>query len=129
MQPILRKSLGSTVAIACLALVGCAKSEPERPENENLSKLMQAYVDASGELGHAPRNLKELQPYLEKQGDPDKILVSPRDQQPYEIRWGVSLRGFSPDVKMPAIIAYEKDGVDGERCVLTISGMTFMEDA
>jgi hypothetical protein len=113
-----------------LVLVGCSRSDPaiEKPENANLAQLLQAYSEASGQLGHSPKNMAELRPFLEKQGDPEKILVSPRDHKPYEIRWGVSLRGFSPDIKMPAIVAYEQEGVDGERCVLTISGMLFMDE-
>jgi hypothetical protein len=114
-----------------LALLGCARSDPssERPENPNLAQLLQAYNEANAQLGHSPKNMTELRPFIEKQGNPDTILKSPRDHQPYEIRWGVSLRGFSPDTKMPAIVAYEKTGVEGERCVLTLSGIIFMEEA
>jgi hypothetical protein len=116
--------------IACLVLSGCAKPEPqvESEEVTNLSRIQQAYLEAATRLGHPPQNLNELRPYLVKQGNPDQLLRSPRDGQLYEIRWGVSTRGFSPDTKLPAILAWERDGVDGERWVLTVSGTMLMED-
>lgn len=131
MGATLRCAFGACCVLATFILVGCGKEPPivQQSETENLSRVLQAYAEAAGTLGRPPRNMGELRPYLEKQGDPEKFLSSPRDGKPYEIRWGVSMRGFSPDVKLPAILAYEQDGLHGERVVLTVSGAMLMTDA
>lgn len=130
MERAFRCGFRASCALATLLLAGCARNTPivEQSETENLSRVLQAYSEAAGALGHPPKNMRELRPYLEKQGDPDKILTSPRDGKPYEIRWGVSMRGFAPDVKLPAILAYEQEGLHGERVVLTVSGAMLMTD-
>jgi hypothetical protein len=120
-------TLGFVVAV----LVGCARndqSEVNHAEFENLSKIHSAYTEAIGKLGHTPKDMKEFRPFLEKQGDPDKLLVSSFDKQPYVILWNVRLQGVSGGSKIPAIIAFDRNGVGGERHVLTITGVTIMSD-
>ena len=48
------------------------------------------------------------------------MLVSPRDNQPYVIRWGLAPEGsgpMGPEPPKPMIIAYEKSGAEGTRYV------------
>jgi len=50
-------------------------------------------------------------------GDPEQYLRSPRDNQPYVIIYGSPLDSDGRDI----ILAYEKDGLDGKRYVITLS--------
>jgi hypothetical protein len=120
-------ALGLVLAL----LAGCAKVEQvevDRTDFENLAKIQYAYTEANHKLGHAPRDMKEFRPFLEKQGDADRLLISSFDRQPYVILWNVNMQGFSREAKMPAIIAFDRVGSDGERHVLTIAGITIMSD-
>jgi hypothetical protein len=112
-----------------VAVIGCSHSPPPPKVNEfeNLNKIQQAYTDAFNRLGRGPADFQEFRPFLQKYGNPDEILISSHDKQSYEIRWGVSLRTMTETRKAP-IIAYEKQGVKGERYVLTTAGILTMTD-
>jgi hypothetical protein len=47
--------------------------------------------------------------------DVGSIFTSPRDGQPYVVRYGVAQQGPSPTGAPP--VAYEQTGVGGRRCV------------
>jgi hypothetical protein len=89
--------------------------------------LFAAYSDARQKLGRPPRSLEELKARLETYGASEQRLISPRDGAPYVIVWGVDmhdLRNLDP----PAVIAYEREGADGQRVVLTIMGVVRMTE-
>lgn len=110
--------LGAVLA----ALLGCSKPPPE-PEDAaavNLRRIAQAFDVAEYKLRRAPRDEGELRRFLGETGaavDPDQLLRSPRDGQPYVIRYGSRL---DPDGRN-TVLAHEKDGVGGRRYVITLS--------
>jgi hypothetical protein len=88
------------------------------PEAEAILHIGQAYRDSYTARKKPPASTKDLAPYLAKYGDPDKVLVSPSDGQPYEITWGV-VPGRPPgSIKVSPFLVCEKSGKDGKRYVL-----------
>jgi hypothetical protein len=85
-----------------------------------------AYVKATDTLDRAPESLQDIMPYLkELEADPNTILISPDDGEPYVIIWGVDYRapGNQP------VIAYEKTGKDGKRYVCQINLVVHLNEA
>lgn len=112
--------------LAEIALMGCARTSkpPENKAADNLRKISQAYDIAMYKNRHPPQDAEELKPFLKEvsqQEDPDAILVSPNDHQPYEIVWGVNL---DKATEINAILAHEKQGIDGQRFVITVARIT-----
>ena len=114
--------------VCCLAvlIVGCSGGEVGKPlapdeltpEVEAILHVGQAYRDAYTARKKPPASSKDLRPYLAKFGDPDKVLVSPNDGQPYEITWGV-VPGRPPrSMKVSPFLVCEKSGKGGKRYVL-----------
>jgi hypothetical protein len=88
------------------------------PEAEAILHVGQAYRDAYTALKKPPASIKDLKPYLAKFGDPDKVLISPSDGQPYEITWG-QVPGRPPrSIKVNPFLVCENRGKDGKRYVL-----------
>jgi hypothetical protein len=114
-----------------LTVTGCAPSVPQPALNpahtENLTKIERAFDQAFEKLGRAPENADQLKPFLQEYGEPEEILRSPHDGQPYEIIWGVNFRKVRFSMP-PPIVAYEKQGVNGKRYVLTVMGVVAMTD-
>lgn len=113
------------VAYACglavLVLMGC--SNDKKPveltkDEEAIKNVGLAYRDASNALKRGPANLNELKPYLKKYGDPEQLLISPNDGQPYEIIWGIVPLRQSQSAFLKRFLAYEKTGKDGKRYAL-----------
>jgi hypothetical protein len=88
------------------------------PEAEAILHVGQAYRDAYTARKKPPSSIKDLKPYLTKFGDPDKVLISPSDNQPYEITWGVVPRHPPRSMKVSPFLVSEKNGKDGKRYVL-----------
>jgi hypothetical protein len=73
-----------------------------------------AYINAST-TGRPPRSFDDLLEHTERQ---PKQFLSVRDEQQFEVVWGVNLNN-APN----AILAWEKTAdVEGGRCVLMVSG-------
>src|SRR5262249_36269957 len=89
-----------------------------------LAHVAIAYTQADSRLGHPPKSAAELKPYLKEFGNPDELLISPNDGQPFVIIWGVdTTRGGPTDYKgMWAILAYEQKGASGKRTVADTRG-------
>src|SRR5262249_12620766 len=89
-----------------------------------LSKIAMAYSDAYSDLERGPKDAHELKRFLKQHGDPDELLISPNDKQPYVVIWGANPNGGGPtEYKgMFPILAYEKTGVGGRRAVTDIRG-------
>lgn len=118
------------LAILLSASAGCS-SKPSADvaavdETENLYKIERAYDAATKRLNRPPADVEQLKPFLREHGDPDTILKSPRDGQPYVIIFNADIRkGFEMP---PPIVAHEKAGVNGKRYVLTVMGVVSMSD-
>lgn len=114
---------------AGLGLAGCQGSKPDvRPANaEGLKTVSNAYLQATTKLNRAPKSLDELKPYLPSGTDPNGLLTSPNDGEPYVILWGTDPRA-GMDLK-PLVIGYEKNGKGGSRFVFTAMGVMQMTDA
>jgi hypothetical protein len=121
-----RKLFGGPLLLL-LVLTGCRRgpdvvafSEAEK----NLTKVAMAYSDAHGRLGHGPKNAEELKPFLKPFGDPEELLVSPNDGQPFVVVWGANPTGGGPTPYkgMFPILAYEKEGKGGRRAVTDVRG-------
>jgi hypothetical protein len=88
-----------------------------------LSKIAAAYTDAHDQLGRAPKDPEELKPFLKQFGNPDELLVSPNDGEPYVIIWGANPQGGPTEYKgMFPILAHERKGAGGKRAVTDIRG-------
>jgi hypothetical protein len=117
--------LGPTLLLAALA--GC-KSGPNvvalSASEQNLTFIALAYLEAHGKLGRGPKNAEELKPFLKEHGDPDQILTSPNDGQPYVVVWDADPTRGGPTAyrQMWAILAYERKGSGGKRAVTDIRG-------
>jgi hypothetical protein len=107
--------------VAVLFLAGCSSHKGPAQLNKDEEALVQvglAYRDASNALKRGPESIKELKTYLKKYGDPDALLVSPRDGQPYQIVWGLLPLRPTKTAQMKRFLAYEKSGKDGKRYAL-----------
>jgi hypothetical protein len=130
-RPILRFAAQFTwlFFLLCAALAGCARATlpvVKQQDTSNLTTISLAYNRATDKLGRPPKDLDELKPHLKELGDPDAILRSPHDGQPYVILFGRNIRKV--DVMPPPIIAYEQQGANGSRYVLTAMGVQPMSD-
>jgi hypothetical protein len=85
-------------------------------EQQNLSRIATAYLDAEARLGRPPKDVEELKPFLKDLGNPDDMLSSPNDGLPYAIVWGTNVKE-SRSGGFP-ILAYEQKGKDGQRLVV-----------
>ena len=115
---------------ACLTgCGGCGSSGPiilpQSDAEKNLTNIVLAYLDAQEEIHHNPKNAEEIKPFLKRFGDPNQILVSPTDGEPYVVVWGAGLQGGpTPYHQMFPIIAYEKKGSGGKRAIVDVRGRT-----
>jgi hypothetical protein len=107
-----------------LALWGCSDA-PEIPkipaEQQHLLYILRAYCRFNGERQRTPTSLDELKPLLKEFGDPEKIVLSPRDGQPYVLVGGLDIRRAPSGGVLP-VVAYERIGVDGKRQVIDLRG-------
>ncbi len=128
-----------TSAVLLAPLAGCSKgggeeeNNPGSPENQHImqmASLVRAYK--STHKGQVPASSEALKTWA--QGVPkelekmkitnlDDVLVSPRDQEPYQIAPApTGRRAMGP----PRIVVYEKTGVRGKHKVA--SGMGSVEE-
>jgi hypothetical protein len=111
---------GGVFCPAVLLLVGCGSRQPVElsKEEKAIVQIGLAYRDASAVLKRGPKSLAELKPYLNKYGDPEQLLVSPSDDQPYQIVWGVIPSRPAKSSQTNPLLVYEKTGKHGKRYVL-----------
>jgi hypothetical protein len=115
--------------MAALTLgAGCG----ERPianleDTRRLGAIQYAYQEAIRNLRRPPRGLEEIKPHLATIGDPEVLLVSPRDGQPYVIVWNIDVENAPTDP--PTIYAFEKVGAEGKRYVLSTLDIAPVNDA
>ena len=120
-RPVRATRAGLLAAVLVLGCTPAAKQPvPLGQDEQALVNVGLAYRDASNALQRGPANENELKPYLKKYGDPDKLLVSPRDGQPYHITWGLTPSRPSPKAIGQRFLVYEKAGKDGKRYALDL---------
>jgi hypothetical protein len=86
---------------------------------DQFRRIAAAYNQAA-QRSRGPVTANDLKQFLKGNGDPDALLVSPRDGQPIVIVPGVSSNMEQGDEQM--IVAYEQTGVDGKRVTVDIRG-------
>lgn len=114
--------------VTCL-FGGCESRKSDVPVGdaaENIRKLALAYVEyAAANKGVGPADKPTLANFLAKDNvlsaeEAEAFFVSPRDNQPYVIRW--RQRPMGPPVgnnpPQPNIIIFESTGADGTRHVV-----------
>jgi hypothetical protein len=107
-----------------LAFSGCG-GEPEIPkipeEQQNILFILRAYCKFNGQQHRTPASLDELKPVLKEFGDPEKIILSSRDGQPYVLVGGLDISRVPSGGVLP-VVAYERKGIDGKRQVVDLRG-------
>jgi hypothetical protein len=131
-RPTRRAATFGFMAVMLTGMSGCSgcwgDSKPHivplSASEERLRDITLAYMEANEKLGRGPKNADELKPHLTRFGNPDELLVSPNDGEPYVIVWGVDTsRGGPTDYQgMWQILAYEKKGAQGKRAVTDTRG-------
>jgi hypothetical protein len=99
-------------------IAGCGRANKPvvlNPDQEAILQVGRAYMEASQALKKPPSGMKVLKPYLKKYGDPDKLLVSPSDGQPYQINWGVMPSHTPKSLRQNPFLVYEQTGKGGKR--------------
>ena len=124
-RPIRSLLLGFLLVAA--VQTGCgpkAHVVPFSPAEHNLKHIAMAYNDATSQLNRPPKNAEELKRFLKEFGNPEELLVSPNDGQPYVIVWGVDpTRGGPTEYQgMWPVLAYERQGTGGARAITDIRG-------
>ena len=114
-----------------LCLAGCSAEVPESVQqegdvSENMRLLETAYREASSENNRPPKDQDELAAFLPEGAQLSDLLTSPQDGQPITIIYDVDLQASL--TMGPVVIAYEKQGRDGSRMVLTTMGVMAMSD-
>lgn len=112
----------------CVIAAGCQDKsgrelEPVESNVKNIAIFYGRYV--SQNRGRTPPNEEALKKFIAshpanelaalKITDVGQLFVSPRDKQPYVVRYGVVLPPPSPTGS--PVVAYEKEGVGGRRFV------------
>jgi hypothetical protein len=110
----------STILGACSA----PETFTEEPTKANLRQIAKAYAIFESDKKRPPRDVAELSDILAglhaiNLGPPaEEVLQSPRDKRPFVIIYGSREDGDAPE----AILAYEEQGAEGSRWVLTRGG-------
>jgi hypothetical protein len=109
-----------------VGLAGCGTGPnviPLSKAEKSLTNIALAYGEAHARLGHGPKDAEELKPYLKEFGNPDELLISPNDGEPFVVVWGANPRGGPTDYKQIfPVLAYEKKGTRGKRALTDIRG-------
>jgi len=122
----LARALVTLLVLSCLAFHGCSNSStplivetPLDPTHEKLLRIGMAYTRFSTSQKRPPKEWSDLKPILAETENADEPWRSARDGQPLVICWGVDLGKWKSWAKSTPVLAYEKQGVDGNRYVLT----------
>lgn len=127
------RALPLTLAV-CASFGGCSPSEvvvhaKVDPAQENLMRIGAAYQRYNTEFAKPPTSADQIKRFLKEFGNPDEMLRSPRDGQPYVICWGTDLAVPPKWAKSTPVLAYEKQGAQGKRYVMTtLRSVTLMTD-
>lgn len=119
--------LALALGLLLASVAGCGGSPAvvnvqEDKSAQNLQQIGAAYSMAAIKLGRPPRDANDLKEIL-KNGpgnpDPETILRSPDDNEPYVIVWNVNFMEVAKARgNVDVILAYEAKGKNGKRHVL-----------
>ena len=133
-------ALALSAGVACGVLAGCS-SGPKAESTEavaDLNAIGMAYGQFTARHGRPPRSAEELKAELAQIDgvNPDAVLISEDDGQPYVICWNVNVNrlsaavppagadeaGAAEPVIVSYVLAYEPSGAGGTRYVLFTGG-------
>jgi hypothetical protein len=125
------------------AAAGCGGSgKSNKAEEESpLKPLAKFYGDFINQhQGKVPQNQDEFKAFLQEPKnaaqlkgefgitDPEKLLISPRDNKPFTVCYGTMSKNQGPGGA--PVVAYEKEGVDGKRFVASaLGGVVELDEA
>jgi hypothetical protein len=127
---------------ALLAVAGCGSDEElNSPTAKRLKGIATYYLDlAFARSGKGPANEQELKKHLRRQERSDllshgvdpqiidsTLFVSERDQEPFVVRYGLSITEIGGGDKAP-LVAHEKTGKDGKRLAALANGKVVLVD-
>lgn len=116
-------------ALAAVIAVGGCGSRSEVPVGdaaESIRQLALAYVQYSAtNRGVGPADQESLTKFMVQRNglsreEAEAYLISPRDNQPYVVRWGQRPLGsgpIGPEPPKPSLIVFERTGANGTRYV------------
>jgi hypothetical protein len=122
-----RLSILAAVAVGSIAGCGGETATPDDLTSKYLSEIGQAYMTFLIAEKRQPKSLDEIRQTLQTlhladyASDPELVMRSPRDGQPFVVILGAASKGDGGDDKS-TIWAYEQTGADGKRYVLMLSG-------
>jgi hypothetical protein len=123
-RPFMSDHTGRARALFCAGLTllfaGCSGAvviNEGKKEEQNLRFIGRAYVKVCNANGQEPKDAEDLKAFLKEFGDPNTILISPVDGQPYVILWGTPIARAERG-QAEVLLAYEKTGAHGKRLVL-----------
>ena len=122
----LRLSILAAVASGLIAGCGGETVSLDDQTSRYLSELGQAYMTFMIAEKRHPKSLEEIRQTLqtlhraEYASDPELVMRSPRDGQPFVVILGAASKGDGGRDKS-TIWAYEQTGVEGKRYVLMLS--------
>lgn len=116
------------ITATAFALIGCGGGKSDVPVGdaaENIRKVTLAYVRYAGSHGGVgPADQKTLAKAIADGNlitveEAEKFFVSPRDNQPYVIRWKMKPMGppAGPNPPKPNVVVYENTGAGGTRYI------------
>lgn len=116
--------------LLCGFLLGCRgdSTTATGDASENLRVLARMFNQfASMRGGRGPKDEADLKKFMAARGMDEAAIsaafVSPRDNQPYVIRYGGTFGMPDPSSNQPwPVVAYEATGVDGSRQIAFFSG-------
>jgi len=121
------RGLAALLLVSCIVIHGCSGSstpiyvdKPLDPTHERLMKIGMAYMRFSTSHKRPPQAWTDLQPILAETENADAPWCSARDGQPLVVCWDVDLSKARTWSKTTPVLAYEKQGADGNRYVLTM---------
>lgn len=122
-MPFCRVGLLGVLPIIAACLAGCAADKPSDDElvKANLIQIAKAYLMVLSYNRKGLRDMDELRSAvndlhrLQMGAPPEEALVSPRDKQPLVI-----ILGADSSDRGDAILAYEQQGLDGNRWIVTM---------
>jgi hypothetical protein len=129
--PMKTTGLAAVAAAALLLSDGCStssgQSAPSRTAKSSLKQISVLFGQYCGRhSGQGPKNEAEFRKFIADNGQRslkaaavssvDDLLTSPRDHQPFQVRYGV--KAGPPGTPGGRIVAYEKTGVNGSRLVV-----------
>jgi hypothetical protein len=125
-RPIVLASLFTAASL----VVGCGPPPPREYDEQTVAaadmfkKVAAAYLQAY-QSKKKPPTADDLKPLLKQHGDSIESLISPRDHKPIVLVPFVPGSQFAED-EMP-ILAYEAEGVNGERMMVDSRGVVRLE--